>query len=165
MVKVVIINSSPIITLSKIGKLELLHKLFGDVMITEQVYHEVMSKPTYPEAIAIKKAVEGDKWLKVQKAQEINKTLGLGESSSLGLASKLKQILIIDDRKAVFVASTIGVECHGTLYVILLALKKGIIKNKQEAVEIVNQLIGNKLYLISEALSEFYSLLNKIKNL
>ncbi|MBI2653260.1 DUF3368 domain-containing protein [Candidatus Woesearchaeota archaeon] len=157
----VVINSSPIISLAKIGKLELLRKLFGEVYVTEQVYKEIMSKPTYPESMPIKKASE-DKWLKVEKAHEITAPLGKGEASSLGLASKLKQPLIIDDKKAAFIAKTIGVECHGTLYVVLLALKRGLIKNKKEAIDIVNQLINNKLYLSSEALSEFYALLDKI---
>ncbi len=162
MVKLVVINSSPIIALAKIGKLELFHRLFDSVSITKQVYEEIMSKPNYAESIAIKKAVENDKWVKVHKAGEINKILGIGEASSLSLALKLKQPLIIDDKKAVFIANTLGVECHGTLYIILLALKRKIIKNKKEAIDAVNMLINNKLYLSSEALSEFYTLLNKI---
>ena len=89
--------------------------------------------------------------------------MGVGESSSLGLALKLKQPLIIDDKKAVFIANTLGIECHGTLYVILLALKKKIIMNKKEAIDVVNHLISNKLYLSSDVLSEFYAMLEKIK--
>lgn len=158
----VVINSSPIISLAKIGKLELLNRLFEDVSITEQVYKEIISKPAYEETIAIRKAVEENKWLKVQKAYEINKALGVGESSSLGLALQLKQSLIIDDKKAVFVANTYGIECHGTLYIILEALKKRIINNKKEAIDTLNQLINNDLYLSSDVLSEFYTLLNKI---
>lgn len=162
MVKVAIVNSSPLIALARIGKLELLRKLFGNVSITGQVYQEIMSKPTYAESIAVKKAVEDDKWIKVHKSEEINGILGAGEASSLGLALMLKQPLIIDDKKASFIANTLGLECHGTLYVILLALKKKIIKNKKEAIDILNLLINNKLYLSSEVLSEFYALLNKI---
>ena len=159
----VIVNSSPIISLAKTGKLWLLHKLFDKVIITEQVYEEIMSKPEYPEAIAIKKTVEHEKWLKIQKSYEISKILGSEEASSIGLALKLKQSLIIDDKKAVFVAKTYGIECHGTLYVILEALKKGIIKNKKEAIDAVSQLISHNLYLSTDTLSEFYSLLEKIK--
>ena len=158
----VIVNSSPIITLGKISKLELLRKLFDIVIISEQVYKEIRSKPYNEETIAIKKAVEDDKWIKVQKSIELKVNLGIGEASSLSLASKLKQPLIIDDRKAVFVANTLGIECHGTLFIVLLALKRKIIKSKKEAIDIVNQLIGNNLYLSSDALSEFYVLLNKV---
>ncbi len=157
-----VINSSPIITLAKSNKLELLHKLFKEVIITEQVYKEIMSKPDYAEAIAIKKAVDADK-LKVQKIREIKSVLGAGEASSISLALKLKQPLIIDDKKAVFIANTLGIECHGTLYIVLEALKRKIINNKKEAIDIVNLLISNNLYLSSDALSEFYILLNKIK--
>lgn len=157
-----IINSSPLIALARIGKLELLRKVFNNISITEQVYQEIISKPTYAESVAIKKAVEDDKWIKVHKCKEINDILGVGEASSLGLALMLKQPLIIDDKKASFIGNTLGLECHGTLYVILLALKKKIIKNKKEAIDIVNLLINNKLYLSSDVLSEFYALLNKI---
>lgn len=157
-----IVNSSPLIALAKISKLELLRKTFSSVSITEQVYQEIMSKPDYSESVAIKKAVEEDKWIKVSKSKEIDNILGVGEASTLGLALMSKQLVIIDDKKASFVANTLGLECHGTLYVILLALKKGIIRNKKEAIDIVNLLIGNKLYLSSEVLSEFYALLSKI---
>ena len=157
-----IVNSSPLIALAKIGKLELLRKAFSSVSITEQVYQEIMSKPDYSESVAIKKAVEEDKWIKVSKSKEIDNILGVGEASTLGLTLMSKQLVIIDDKKASFVADTIGLECHGTLYVILLALKKGIIRNKKEAIDIVNLLISNKLYISSEVLSEFYALLSKI---
>lgn len=159
----VIINSSPTITLAKIGKLGLLHMIFSEAIITEQVYKEIMSKPTSPEAIAVKKAVEDDKWLEIQKSDETYQPLGAGESSSIDLALKLNQPLIIDDKKAAFVANSVGIECHGTLYIVLEALKRGIIKNKQEAIDIVGQLINNNLYLSAETLSEFYSLLNKVE--
>lgn len=157
----VVVNSSPLIVLAKINKLELMHKLFGNISITEQVYDEIMSKPYYAESVAIKKAVE-ERWIKVNKSKEINEVLGVGEASTLGLALTQKQFLIIDDKKASFIANTLGIECHGTLYIILLALKKKIIKNKKEAVDIVNLLLSNKLYLSSDVLSEFYTLLNKI---
>ncbi|MBS3113927.1 hypothetical protein J4448_02400 [Candidatus Woesearchaeota archaeon] len=163
MAKVVVVNSSPIIAFGKIGRLEILSKLFSNIHISEQVYKEIIFKPNYAETIAVKKAVEEDNWVKVHKSREVTNLLGVGESSSLGLALKLKQPLIIDDKKAVFIANTLGIECHGTLYVILLALKKKIIMNKKEAIDVVNHLISNKLYLSSDVLSEFYAMLEKIK--
>ena len=158
-----VINSSPLTALGKIGKLELLHKIFDKVAITEQVYKEILSKPTYEEAIAVKKAVEDGKWLKVEKSNETSALIGVGEASSIGLAIKLKQPLIIDDRKAAFIAGTFGAECHGTLYIILEALKRRLIRNKKEAIDVVNQLVSNNLYISAETLAEFYSLLEKIK--
>ena len=154
-----VIDSSSAIALAKIGRLAILHKLFDDVFITEQVYGEVISKPLSEEAITIKKAVE-EKWIVIRKAREINNILGVGEASSISLALELRQILIIDDKKAVFIANSfLGAECHGILYAILLALKQGIIKNKEEAIEIVNELISSKFYLSGDVLSEFYSML------
>ena len=164
MAKMIVVNSSPIIALGKIEKIELLRKLFGSVIMSEQVYKEIISKPSSAEAIAVKKAVD-DRWLKLHKTSRIKGVMGIGEASSLSLASQLKQPLIVDDRKAVFIANTMGIECHGTLYVVLLALKRGVIKNKREAIDILNQLISNNFYLRSDILSEFYTLLNNIDNL
>jgi len=42
MSKVVIADSSCLIGLSKIGKLQILHDLFGTVLIPEKVYQEVV---------------------------------------------------------------------------------------------------------------------------
>ena len=39
----VVCNASPIIYLAKIGKLGLLRKLFGEVVITEPVFREVVT--------------------------------------------------------------------------------------------------------------------------
>ena len=40
----VVINSSPLIFLAKLGLLDLLEKLFEEVYITEAVYHETVVK-------------------------------------------------------------------------------------------------------------------------
>ena len=38
----VISNASPLINLARIGKLDLLHELYGDLIIPEAVWHEVV---------------------------------------------------------------------------------------------------------------------------
>ena len=157
-----IIDSSALIALGSIGKLEIIKKSLENITITEQVYAEATAKSESNEAISVKKAVEDVKWIKVQKSNEINQNLGIGEASSISLAYELKQPLITDDKKAAFIASTLGIECHGTIYLILLALKKKILKNNSEAIAILNELIASrKLYLSSEVIAEFYYLLNQ----
>ena len=160
----IVLNTSPLILLGKISRLSFLQKLFGKVIISKEVYKEILSKPLSDEAAILKKAVE-EKWIKVERTSvkvHLTGTIGKGELSSIELAVKYKLPLIIDDKKAAFIAETFNLKCHGTLYVILLGIKKGIIK-KKEAVEILDQLIDKGLYIGSDVLAEFYSLLDRIK--
>ena len=136
--------------------------MFDEVIISEDVYREVTLKFSTQEATDVKNAIEVGKWIKVKKSQKLEGIIGAGESTSIKLALKFNQPLIIDDKKAAIIGKSMGIECHGTLYVVWLSLKIGILKNKKEAIEIVNQLISNNLYVRSDVLSEFYELLNKI---
>ena len=40
----VIVNSTPLIALCKIGRLELLQKIYGEIMIPQAVFNEVTEK-------------------------------------------------------------------------------------------------------------------------
>ena len=156
-----VVNSSPIIALGKAGRLELLRGLFGTVTITEQVYTEIMAKPEREEAIALKRAREAGTWITVERVKKLDSGLGAGEASSLSLAFKRKEVLIADDRKAAFVSSTLGIECHGTLYLVMLAFKLKVLRNKEEAITLVNTLLKGGFYLGSDSLARFYELLNE----
>ncbi len=53
----VVLNSSPLIFLAKLGLLDLLEKLFEEVYITEAVYHEtVVEGAGHEEAVVIANA-------------------------------------------------------------------------------------------------------------
>ncbi len=41
----VVSNTTPLIALSDIGQLELLHRLYGEILIPEAVFNEVESEP------------------------------------------------------------------------------------------------------------------------
>ena len=43
----VVANTTPIIYLASIGRLDLLERLFGRVLIAEAVYRELKAKPSY----------------------------------------------------------------------------------------------------------------------
>lgn len=62
--KVVVSNSSPLIHLSRIGRLYLLKELFGEVIILHAVYHEVVVEGRgRPGSQEVKEA----SWIKVMK--------------------------------------------------------------------------------------------------
>ena len=114
MQSVIISDSSCLILLINIGELDILKKLYGQILITPEISGEV-GEPL-PAWITIKKARD-------KKYQAlINSILDKGESSAIALAAEYKKpLLIIDDLKARNFAAGIGINFTGTLGVILNA--------------------------------------------
>lgn len=147
---IVISNSSPLIYLAKIGKIDLLKKLFRQVFIPQEVYYEVVTKGREigaAEVIEISDAV--GKWIKVKKIKYRNKLeefapeLDVGEIGVIYLAKKLgADIVLIDDASAAAVAKTFGLKCAGTIYVLLKAFKQKLI-SKREVIDLLDKLVDS----------------------
>jgi predicted nucleic acid-binding protein len=139
MSKFVVADSSCLISLSRIGKLEVLHDLFGGIIIPEAVYYEVVVRGAgRTGAEEVKKA----KWIKKQKVQNalavgaFKVNLGAGESEAIALASESKAaFLILDDFKARQTAEELSLEVIGTVAVLQKAEEKGIIDNLQSVLQ------------------------------
>ncbi len=128
--KVIISDTSCLIALTKIGKLDLLRDLYQEIVISTDVYQEFGS--TLPNWILIREHKN-----KVTQ-QELEKRLDKGESSAIALAMESdNSILIIDEIKGRKIARSLNVEIIGTIGIILLANKKGLI----------NDVIGTMLQL------------------
>jgi len=63
---IVISDTTPILSLLKAGHLELLEKLYGNVLIPNAVYHELTENPVYIEEARIIKAI---KFLSLKEAE------------------------------------------------------------------------------------------------
>src|SRR3989344_4943169 len=138
-------NSSPLIFLSKIGKLSLLKELFREITIPTSVKEEVLIDKK-PEADTIKRGLE-EKWIKIVKPKKLLElNLGNGESQAISLALERKDSLIIDDQKAIRAAETLDVNILRTTSIIFIALKNKKI-DKKEALELINALIKNGYYI------------------
>ncbi|MDR2941702.1 MAG: hypothetical protein LBV17_03825 [Treponema sp.] len=121
---VIISDTSCLIALSNIDQLELLKKLFGHVTITPEVFEEFTKKykENIPEWIDVREAKNR------KKVIELNTKLGLGESSSIVLATETPSALvIIDEKKAREYALNIGLNVIGTVGIIRKATDINII--------------------------------------
>jgi len=137
---VIISDTSCLIALSNIGQLELLNKLFGRVTITPEVLDEFTKKfnEKIPKWIDIKEAKNKEKVLK------LNSDLGLGESSSIVLATETPgSLVIIDEKKAREYALNLGLNVIGTVGIIRRAADINIIESHKKANELFNELINN----------------------
>jgi len=99
----IVSDTSCLILLERIGELELLHKVFGDILITQDVADEYGS--TLPKWISIQNPTDQ----KYQKLLEAG--VDRGEASAIALAVELADcLLIIDDPKGRNLAETLGIK-------------------------------------------------------
>lgn len=148
-------NTSPLIWLSKTGKLTLLKTLFGEVLISKESYIEAVEKGLqegYSDALIIKNAcTEG--WIKVKQldgkqsvvcANIMQHTFELhsGEAQAIVLAQGLGKdtLLLMDDSAGRAFAEAWGVKVKGTIYVLMAALNGGLL-DKKEAKETILALV------------------------
>ncbi len=118
MQKTILSDTSCLILLEKIGELELLNKVFGEILITQEIADEYGLK--LPEWISIQNSANKN----YQKILEAS--VDKGEASAIALAVELVDcLLIIDDLKGRNLAETLGIKITGTLGVILEAKLSG----------------------------------------
>jgi len=148
-------NTSPLIWLSKVGKLSLLKDLFGEVSISEESYREAVEvglKEGFSDALVIKEACDQG-WLKVKMLDEKQKAicqmiiqqsfeLHLGEVQAVVLARGLGKdaLLLMDESCGRVFAETWGLRVRGVLYVIITALRRELF-GATEAKEVVLALV------------------------
>jgi len=150
----VVSNTSPLIWLSKIGKITLLKELYNEVMIPDEVYKEAVEKGLeegFSDALIIKESVSQG-WIRVtdlnekeaelcQKIVEQASEIHLGEAQAIILARERNTLLLMDESSGRAFAETWGIRVRGTLYLITKALGEGIL-SKDEAKEATLQLVA-----------------------
>lgn len=141
MSKIVVADSSCLIGLSKIGKLNILHQLFGEIIIPEAVFSEVVIQG---EGRPGAKEVKDTNWIKkIAVKNEIavkalKLSLGAGESEAIVLASECNaEFIILDDWKARQIAEELSLPIIGTIAVLYKAQEKGIIDNFKNIINLL----------------------------
>jgi predicted nucleic acid-binding protein len=128
-VPTVVSNSTPLIYLAKIGKLDLLKTIFGEVLIPTEVRIEVVEKGKQlgrKDAYTVENAIQQG-WIKVSPADPIETPIVLdkGEQEALALAKQQKAtFVLIDEVSARSAARLLGLNPKGTLFVLLVAMRK-----------------------------------------
>jgi len=152
---IVVSNTTPIIALAKINKLEILEYLFGRIYISEGVYKELISNKKFifeieqitKSSFIITKEVKNR--LAVELVQKMH-GLNIGESESIILFKELGgDLLIMDEKKGRKVASSLDIKLTGTLGILLKAKQEGIIIELKPLLEKLiesNIRISHKLY-------------------
>ncbi len=145
--KIIISDTSCLIALSKIEKLDLLKDLYNEIIITSDVYQEFGG--SLPDWIIITEVKDK------QKQKDLEERLDKGEASSIALALEIDNAtLIIDEIKGRKIAQSFNINIIGTIGIILLADKKGLISDVTSLIlRLVNKgfrLSDNLIYKIIE---------------
>ncbi len=142
----VIANSSPLILLSKISRLDFLKLSGNSIAIPQAVWDEVTNYPDQ-KAVPILKEFP---WIQIELEPEIppevlSWNLGKGESAVIALGiMKGSSELVIDDSDARSCARSLGLQVRGTLGLVLLAKKRGHISSVRSTID---ELILAGMYL------------------
>lgn len=130
---IVVSDTTPILSLLKAGRLELLETLYQTVMLPEAVYDELTCNADYKDE---RDKIVNCTFLSVEKVHNTESVsilrnvtgLDAGESESLVLYEEQKaDLLLIDERKGRSVAKRMSVKHVGTVGVLMQAFDEGII--------------------------------------
>lgn len=130
---IVVSDTSPIIGLILINRLELLKDIYKQVFIPQAVYDELLVLETFGFDLS---ELTTSSWINVVKAsnqnfiEELEKELDRGESEAISLAIELNaETLLIDEKRGRTIAERLGIEIIGLLGVLLEAKELSLISS------------------------------------
>lgn len=145
-------TTSPLILLDKIGYLNLLHKVYGELKITLEVKNEY-GKPL-PDWITVLPVT--DKKYQILLETRVDK----GEASVLALAAEVEDVLLLlDDLKARKLAKQLGFKITGTLGVIHKAKQLNAIEKVKP---LLDKLENTNFWIADHIMREILRLNNEL---
>lgn len=124
---IVVSDSTPINILIRIGAIEVLKDLFGDVLLTPAVIRELSHSRT-PQEVQ-KWASQLPPWAQVRSPRVADKGgRGAGEREAIALALEMgADFLLVDDHRARRNAQAHGLSIAGTVGILGFAAERGLI--------------------------------------
>ncbi|MFQ5407932.1 MAG: DUF3368 domain-containing protein [Anaerolineales bacterium] len=140
-VKPVVTNTTPLVSLWLLDRLDILRSLFGETIIPPGVQSEFLAAETAVREAALNSAP----WIRVVKLSQPQRALvysGLdhGEAEVLALAEEQEaRLVIIDERSGRRFASRLRLPLTGTLGVLLLAKESGLVETIDPSIRTLRQ--------------------------
>lgn len=152
---IVVSDTSPVLNLAAIGQLGLLRRLYGEVVIPQAVYHEIVVLGAGQPGAAKVSALD---WIETHQVTNRAMVASLqlevdeGEAEAIVLAFELgADLLLLDERRGRRVASRLGLRFIGLLGILIEAKHRGFILAVKP---ILDDLIGKSGFWITRALYE-----------
>lgn len=144
MAQIVVTDAGPLIALAQMDYLFVLGNLFGTVWVPIAVQQECMAKPGL-DTLRIQQAIEqGILKVAAEPAEpstvQLPRSLGAGEKAALHLAiQNANTLLIMDDYLARKQAIRMGFNLIGTVGLLDIAEKRGLIGSAEDAITAIRQ--------------------------
>jgi len=148
----IISDSTTLIVLFDLNRLDLLSNVFSTIIIPDAVHKE----------ISVKSSITLPTFMRVQEVHDselldtLKNVLDLGESEAIALALELTLPLIIDEKKGRKIAMREGIKIIGLLGIIYLNIKKGNISEK-EAKYFLEDAIAHGYRISTRLIDEMFS--------
>jgi uncharacterized protein len=153
----IVSNTTPLISLLKLARLDILRDLYGVVFIPTSVYHEIEAgkhKSYYQDLLKLD-------WIKItpvkdKQAVKYFLDLDAGEAETIVLATEINaDLVILDEKLGRFYAKHADLNVTGTIGVLIKAKREGIIKElKPLLIELTSKDVWINTKLIGEILSQ-----------
>ena len=116
----IVSDSTTIITLTNIARVDILGNFFDKIYIPEKVYDEIVQKEnvSLDNTFFIKKVIEDKDLYRL-----LEKSLDSGESEAIVLAKEMNLRLLIDEKKGRKIASNMDVKIMGLIGLLMLNVK------------------------------------------
>jgi len=145
----VVSNASPLIGLVRIGKLDLISKLFGALDIPSAVWDEVVIQGgTHPGVLEVKST----DWIKTHTVvnhplvMALEQDLDAGEAEAIALALDAgADLLLMDEKLGRQSAHHMGIHCIGSVGVLRIAKRRGLIKAINPDLDALRDIAGFRL--------------------
>ena len=131
MTRVVIADTGPLIALARIGRLDLLRRLYGRIVVPPAVHAELAVDSNRPGAKVLAGAFAAE-WIVVAAVVdaslrlELDQLLGPGEAEAIALAEREgARFLLVDDARGRRTARARGIPVVGVAGVLLVAKSRG----------------------------------------
>ena len=127
---IVVSDTTPLISLLKINQLDLLEKLFGEVLIPEAVFNELTVDERFQleaQLIRQKEFIAVKPVNNLESVSILKRATGLdqGESEAIVLTDELKaDLLLMDEAKGRNVSAQMGLRIMGTIGIIIAAYEE-----------------------------------------
>jgi len=162
----IVCDAAPLIYLSKVGRLELLRELYGQLMIPQGVFHEVVTNATgRPGAIEVRKGVD-EGWIRVEAASVPSslRTEGVEDADGelIELARQKQVPLLTNDRALAAIARIHGVGVRWLTQALIEAVETAVLR-PAEARALLLELVRAGLRIRSEVMAEIIHLIEERK--
>jgi len=156
----IVSNTTPIITLLTISKLELLQQIYGKIIIPKGVYEEIeqgKEKPFYADLSKFDWIII--KSIKDREPIKYLRDLDKGEAEVIVLANEIKaDLVIIDERLGREFAEYFNLKVTGTIGVLLKAKELGFIEKIKP---LINQMIDSGIWLNKKLIDKILNIANE----